>query len=199
VRLSFVKAAIFILCLLPLVHYVYGALTNQLGANPVEAMTRGTGDWALYLLWITLAVTPLKKITGWSQLIRYRRMLGLFMFFYASMHLLTYVWFDQFFNLEDILRDIVKRPFITIGFTSFVLLVPLAITSNNFMMRKLKTRWKKLHQLVYLISVMVLVHFIMMTKADYKLPLILGVILAVLLGFRLISYIKSQKRFKFAW
>lgn len=197
-RILWFKPVVFILCLLPLAHYIYGAFTHQLGANPVEAMTRGTGDWALYLLWITLAVTPLRKLTGWSQLVRFRRMLGLFMFFYASVHLLTYVWFDQFFNLEEILKDIIKRPFITVGFSTFVLLLPLAITSNNYMMRKLKTRWKKLHQLVYPIAILALIHYIMMTKADYKLPLIFGVILAILLGFRLITYLRTQKRFKFA-
>lgn len=192
-RISFFKIAIFTLALLPLVRLVYGAFTNNLGVNPVEFMTRNTGDWAMYFLLMTLSITPLRKITQWAWLIKFRRMLGLYVFFYACLHFLTYIWFDQFFNLSEIIKDIIKRPFITIGFTSLLLLTPLAITSNQFMIRRMKKNWQKLHRLVYPISLLVMLHYFMMIKADYKEALIYLVILLILLAFRLPFL--SQKRF----
>ncbi|MBI3188313.1 MAG: sulfoxide reductase heme-binding subunit YedZ [Gammaproteobacteria bacterium] len=187
------KPLVFVLCLLPLAFLVYGAFNNTLGINPVEAMTRKTGDWTYYLLLITLSITPLRKFLDLGWLIHYRRMLGLFVFFYGSLHLLTYVWFDQYFDVADILRDIVKRPFITLGMICWLLLVPLAITSNQAMIKRLKKNWARLHKLVYVIAVVGLVHHVMMIKADYQQPLILGLILCLLLGSR---WILATARYK---
>ncbi len=184
-RLSYLKILVFILALLPLARLVYGAFTDNLGVNPVEFMTRNTGDWALYFLLITLAISPLRKITQWTWLIKFRRMMGLYVFFYACLHFLTYIWFDQFFNLGEIVKDIIKRPFITIGFISLLLLTPLAITSNQAMIRRLKKNWQKLHRLVYPISLLVMLHYFMMIKADYKEALMYLLVLLVLLAFRL--------------
>lgn len=178
------KPLVFVLCLLPLVYLVAGAINNNLGVNPVEAMTRKTGDWTFYLLLITLSITPLRRLLNWHSLIHYRRMLGLYVFFYGSLHLLTYVWFDQYFDVGEILRDIIKRPFITLGMLCWLLLVPLAVTSSQAMIRRLKKNWVRLHKLVYLIAIVGLVHHVMMIKADYQQPLILGVILFVLLASR---------------
>lgn len=178
------KPLVFVLCLLPLAYLIYGAINNTLGVNPVEAMTRKTGDWTYYLLLITLSITPLRKFLNLGWLIHYRRMLGLYVFFYASLHLLTYIWFDQYFNVGDIVRDIIKRPFITLGMICWFLLLPLAVTSNQAMIKRLKKNWARLHKLVYLIAIVGLIHHVMMIKADYQQPLILGLILALLLGSR---------------
>lgn len=179
-----IKPFIFVVCLLPLVWLVYGALHNKLGVNPVEAMTRNTGDWALYFLLITLTVTPARYFLGLSWLIQYRRMLGLYAFFYACLHLLTFIWFDHFFAVASIVRDILKRPFITIGMVCWLLLLPLALTSTQAMMRRLKKNWQRLHRLVYVIAVLVLLHYFLMIKADYQWPLIFSVVLMLLLGSR---------------
>jgi len=192
--LKLFKPLVFLLCLYPLGFLVFGAFNNLLGANPVEAMTRTTGDWTLYFLLITLTVTPLRKLSGWSWLLRYRRMLGLFAFFYGCMHFLTYVWFDQFFNLGDIVADIIKRPFITVGFICLLALLPLAVTSTNKMMRRLGRNWKRLHQLIYPIAGLGVLHYFMMVKADYKQPLIIGLILAGLLGYRLLLRYSGSKK-----
>jgi len=192
--LKLFKPLVFLLCLYPLGFLVFGAFNNLLGANPVEAMTRTTGDWTLYFLLITLTVTPLRKLSGWSWLLRYRRMLGLFAFFYGCMHFLTYVWFDQFFNLGDIVADIIKRPFITVGFICLLALLPLAVTSTNKMMRRLGRNWKRLHQLIYPIAGLGVLHYFMMVKADYKQPLIIGLILAALLGYRLLLRYSGSKK-----
>ena len=188
------KPLVFVVCLLPLLCLVFGAINNTLGVNPVEAMTRKTGDWTYYLLLITLSVTPLRKLLNLGWLIHYRRMLGLYVFFYACLHLLTYIWFDQYFNVADILRDIIKRPFITIGMICWLLLLPLALTSNQAMIRRLKKNWARLHKLVYPIAILGLVHHVMMIKADYQQPLILGLILLLLLGSRwYISLSRAKK------
>jgi len=192
--LKLFKPLVFLLCLYPLGFLVFGAFNNLLGANPVEAMTRTTGDWTLYFLLITLTVTPLRKLSGWSWLLRYRRMLGLFAFFYGCMHFLTYVWFDQFFDLGDIVADIIKRPFITVGFICLLALLPLAVTSTNKMMRRLGRNWKRLHQLIYPIAGLGVLHYFMMVKADYKQPLIIGLILAGLLGYRLLLRYAGSKK-----
>lgn len=192
--LKLFKPLVFLLCLYPLGFLVFGAFNNLLGANPVEAMTRTTGDWTLYFLLITLTVTPLRKLSGWSWLLRYRRMLGLFAFFYGCMHFLTYVWFDQFFDLGDIVADIIKRPFITVGFICLLALLPLAVTSTNKMMRRLGRNWKRLHQLIYPIAGLGVLHYFMMVKADYKQPLIIGLILAALLGYRLLLRYSGSKK-----
>lgn len=188
------KPLIFFICLLPLALLVYGAINNTLGVNPVEAMTRKTGDWTYYFLLITLAVTPLRKFLDWSWLIYYRRMLGLYAFFYACLHLLTYVWFDQFFDVNEILKDILKRPFITLGMVCWLLLLPLAVTSNQAMIRRLKRNWARLHKLVYLIAMLGLAHHVMMIKADYKQPLILGGVLLMLLASRWLIWRNGLKK-----
>ena len=182
-----VKAIVFVLCLLPLARLVLFGFNDRLGANPVEFVTRSTGTWTLVMLCVTLAVTPLRRWFGWSVLLRYRRMLGLFAFFYACLHFTTYVWFDQWFDLSDIVRDVIKRPFITVGFAAFVLLWPLAITSNNAMVRRLGRRWQPLHRLVYLIVVLAILHFWWKKagKNDIGEPMIYAAVVAILLGTRL--------------
>jgi len=162
-----IKPAIFMFCLFPLGFLIWGAINDSLGANPVETMTRDTCEWTLRFLLLTLSVTPARRILSMSWLINLLRMLGLFVFFYAVMHLLTYVWFDQFFDINEIIKDIIKRPFITLGFIAFVLLMPLALTSTNKMIRRLKKNWAKLHKLIYLIAVLGVVHFILLLKAVY--------------------------------
>jgi len=190
--LKLFKPVVFMTALIPLFSLVSGAINNTLGANPTETMTRTTGDWALYFLLMTLAVTPLRQLSGQGWLIRYRRMLGLFVFFYACMHFLTYIWFDQFFNVSEIITDIIKRPFITVGFICLMLLVPLALTSSNKMVQRLKKNWKRLHKLVYVISPLVVLHYFMMTRADFLQPTIMLSILLVLLGYRLIQLRKTR-------
>lgn len=185
------KPFVFILCLLPFALMVIAALNNELGPNPVEAMIRTLGDWGIYFLLIGLSISPARKILKQPWLIRYRRMIGLFAFFYVSMHFLSYIWFDQAFNLNEVIKDIIKRPFITVGFISFVLLIPLALTSTNGMMKRLKKNWGRLHKLVYPVSILTLLHYFMMTRADYLVPVVLLVILSVLLGYRLVEKMKQ--------
>lgn len=181
-----IKPIVFAVALLPLAFLIYRGLTNDLGANPIETINRYTGDWVLRFLLITLAVTPLRRLTGWNGLLRYRRMLGLFAFFYACVHFLSWAWLDQYFVLTDIVQDVAKRPFITVGFASFLMLIPLALTSTNAMIRRLGAkRWQQLHRLVYLIGIGGVVHFLWLVKSDIREPLVYGVILALLLGFRL--------------
>ncbi|MDO8958723.1 MAG: protein-methionine-sulfoxide reductase heme-binding subunit MsrQ [Rhodocyclaceae bacterium] len=183
--LAALKALTFLLCLLPLAWYGWGAWHDLLGANPVEAVTRGLGIWTLNFLLITLAVTPLRKLTGWYQALRLRRMLGLFVFFYATLHLTSYLWFDQFFDWGAIARDILKRPFITVGMAAFVLLIPLAATSSHFAIRQLGgRRWQALHRTVYVIAILAVLHYFWLVKADLAAPLLYGGILCGLLGLR---------------
>jgi methionine sulfoxide reductase heme-binding subunit len=185
-QIQVIKAALFLLCLWPLGHYVWSFKQDALGANPIEAVTRGMGTWALQFLLVTLTVTPLRKFTRQAWLGRLRRMLGLFAFFYASLHLTTYLWFDQFFDWPEIAKDIVKRPFITAGMVTFLLLVPLAATSTNAMIRRLGgRRWQRLHRLVYPVAMIALLHYTWMVKADVAKPLFFSILLAILLGLRL--------------
>jgi sulfoxide reductase heme-binding subunit YedZ len=184
-QFSALKTALFLLCLGPLASLVYGLSSDTLGANPIEALTRGLGDWTLRFLLITLAVTPLRRLSGLNWLLRLRRMLGLFTFFYAALHFASYVWLDQFFDWAAIWKDIVKRPFITVGFASFLLLIPLAATSNNAMIKRLGGRlWQKLHRTVYAIAVFAVLHYWWMVKIDITQPAIYAAALAVLLGLR---------------
>ena len=162
---------LFLVCLIPLLILVLGAINDDLGTNPVETLTHETGQWALRFLLIGLAVTPLRRLLKIAWLIKLRRMLGLFAFFYASLHFITYLWLDQFFDWYEIIVDIPKRPFITIGFVSLVLLLPLALTSTSAMQRRLGKKWLALHKLVYVIPVLVLIHFVWSLKADYSEPL----------------------------
>lgn len=181
-----IKPLVIILCLIPLAFLVFDALTNNLGANPIEKITRRSGDWALRLLLITLAVTPMRILLQQPWLLRLRRMLGLFAFFYACLHITSYVVLDQFFAWDDIVKDIIKRPFITVGFIAFVLLIPLALTSTNKMIKRLgAVRWQRLHKLVYLIACLGVLHYFWMVKADLRSPLLHATILAILLGYRL--------------
>lgn len=179
------KGALFLICLIPFTVLVYNGLTDNLGAEPIKKITHFTGDWTLYLLLTTLAVTPLRRISGWNELVRYRRMLGLFAFFYACLHFLTYFVLDQFFDWDEIMRDIVKRPYITVGFSAFVLLLPLAATSTNNMMKRLGKNWKRLHSLIYITGTLGILHFLWLVKADVRKPLLLGAILITLLVLRL--------------
>lgn len=188
-----IKPLLFIICLVPFIVLSIGAVNDTLGVNPVEKLTLETGEWTLRLLLLTLAITPLRRISGHVWLIKLRRMLGLFTFFYACLHFTTYIWLDQFFDWQEILIDIPKRPFITVGFVAFVLLIPLALTSTNSMMRLLKKRWVQLHKLIYVIAVLGCLHFLWVVKADTLEPLIYFLILLVLLGYRAIEQRKARK------
>ena len=180
-----VKAVVFVLCLLPALELALGWQANTLGANPIETITRASGEWALRLLLITLGVTPLRRFSGLHWLLRLRRMLGLFAFAYAFGHFTIYLWLDQFFDWNAIALDILDRPFITVGFAAFVLLIPLAATSNSFAIRRLGgRRWQALHRSVYAIAIIAVVHFWWLVKADVIEPAIYASVLAALLGAR---------------
>lgn len=179
------KPLVFFLCLLPLLALVWRWYQHQLGANPIELITRSLGEWGLLLLLITLTMTPLRDAIGKSWPIQYRRMLGLFSFFYISLHLSTYLWLDQFFDWDEIGHDILKRPFITVGMLAFLLLVPLAVTSTRRMQRYLGKNWLRLHKLVYGIAVLAVLHFFWLVKADITRPLYLAIAAGVLLLYRL--------------
>ena len=179
------KSWIFVVCLLPLARLVVLGFADGLGANPIEFITRSTGTWTLVGLMGTLSITPLRRLTGRAELIRYRRMLGLFTFFYACLHFVTYIWLDQFFDPAAIAKDIIKRPFITVGFAAFMLLIPLAATSTRAMIRRLGRRWQQLHRLVYVIAILGVVHYLWLVKKDLTEPLVYGSVLALLLLMRL--------------
>ena len=180
------KVGVFGACLSPIVILAWQALTDNLGANPIDEITDQTGIWTLRFLLITLAVTPARRLAGWNRLIRFRRMLGLFAFFYGSLHFMTYLWLDQFFAIEEIIADVMERPFITVGFASFVLLIPLAITSTTAMIKRLGGKWwQRLHRLVYAIAIGGVVHYLWLVKADIQQPVIYGTILGGLLAYRL--------------
>jgi sulfoxide reductase heme-binding subunit YedZ len=181
----FVKPVLFFACLLPLMLLVWAVVDGSIGPNPVEAITHGTGDWALRLLLMTLAVTPLRRLTGWTWLTRLRRMLGLYAFFYAVLHFTTYLWLDQFFDWQAILADIAKRPYISVGFAALVLMVPLAVTSTRGWIRRLGPRWQRLHRLVYAVGILGVLHYLWLVRADLLEPAIYGLVLAVLLAARL--------------
>lgn len=178
------KPLVFSASLLPLAWLFWLGWNDQLGANPVETLSHRTGDWSLRFLLLTLAVTPLRRLTGWNGLQRFRRMLGLFAFFYVCLHFSVYLIFDQFFDLSAIIADVAKRPYITVGFAAFVLLVPLAATSTNRMIKRLGRNWQRLHRLVYLIAILGVLHYGWLVKADISEPLMYSGILAVLLGYR---------------
>ena len=178
------KPLLFLACSIPFCLLIYNGITNNLTANPIKEITHFTGEWTLNFLLITLAVTPLRKITGNNALIRYRRMLGLFTFFYACLHFSTFLALDHFFDWAEIVRDIVKRPYVTVGFTAFILLIPLAVTSTNKMTQRLGNNWRKLHRLIYLIGVCAIFHYLWLVKADILPPVIYGLILCLLLALR---------------
>jgi methionine sulfoxide reductase heme-binding subunit len=189
------KPAVFALALIPFAWLLYGALTNHLGANPAEHLERALGDWALRFLCLTLAVTPVRVITATPALARFRRMLGLFMFFYAALHLLAYAWFDMGLDFGDIAKDIPKRPFVLVGFSAFVLLVPLAATSFNRAVKALGAkRWQALHKLVYVVAVLAILHFfwIRAGKHNFAEVAVYAAILGTLLGWRLVHGLQKK-------
>ena len=183
-QITLLKTVLFVAALGPLARLVLFGFTDRLGANPIEFITRNTGDWTLYFLCLTLLITPLRRVTNWNWLIKLRRMVGLFAFFYATLHFTTFLWFDHFFDIDEMLKDVVKRPFITVGFTAFVLLIPLAATSTNAMVRRLGgKRWQWLHRLIYLIAPLGILHYWWMKagKNDFSQPILFGAIVAILL------------------
>jgi methionine sulfoxide reductase heme-binding subunit len=191
-KVKLLKIAVFLAALMPLARLAYRGYAGLLGANPIEVITRATGDWTIRFLLITLAITPLRKLTGVNWLIRFRRMLGLFAFFYGCLHFTTYIWLDKFFDLHEMVKDIGKRPFITVGFTAFVLLIPLAVTSTAGMIRRLGgKRWQQLHRVIYVSAIAGVVHYWWLVKADLRLPELYAVILAILFGIRVVTRIRK--------
>ena len=196
--ISWLKPLVFLLCLIPFGQLAYNAYTGDLGVNPIEAITRFTGSWALIFLLGSLAVTPLRRLTRWNELIKFRRMLGLFAFSYALAHFSTYLVLDLFFDWAAIGKDILKRPYVTAGFTAFVLMIPLAITSTAAMIRRLGKRWQQLHRLVYLAAIGGVIHFYWLVKADIRRPAQYGAVLALLLGYRLAVKLRPRIAARFA-
>jgi len=187
------KAVLWALFLAPLLRLACKGLGSGLGANPIEFVTLSTGTWALVFLLASLAVTPLRRLTRQPGLARFRRLVGLFAFFYGSLHFLTYLWLDKFFDFGEMFRDITRRPFITAGFTAYVLLIPLAATSTSGSIRRLGGRnWQRLHRVVYLSAIASVIHFWWKVKADTREPAIYAAILAALLGYRLLVWIKAR-------
>jgi methionine sulfoxide reductase heme-binding subunit len=192
VRIVF-KPLVFLLCLLPLGFLAFKAFTDNLSANPISDITNETGVWTLRFLIITLSVTPLRRISGWSFLQRFRRMFGLFAFLYVSVHFTTYIYLDKFFDWAEMLRDIAKRPFITVGFTAFTLLIPLAVTSFDSLMKWMGgRRWRRLHSTIYFCAVLGVIHYLWLVKADTQRPIIYGIFVLLLLGYRVWVYFSAK-------
>jgi len=188
------KVVVFLACLQPVAALGWRAWRQNLGANPVEFLTHATGDWTLRFLLFTLTVTPLRELLGAPPLIRFRRMLGLFAFFYGCLHLLTYVWFDKFFDVHEMWADIAKRPFITVGFTGLVLMVPLAVTSTAGWIRRMGgRRWQLLHRLIYFSGLAGVIHYYWLVKSDVRLPAAYGGLLFLLLGYRLFVFVAKKR------
>lgn len=195
--LNWVKSAVFLLALIPLIKLGVGAYFDELGANPIEKITHNTGYWTLTFLLITLTATPFRRLFGWYWPIRLRRMLGLFAFFYGCLHLTTYLVLDQFFDWESIVKDIVKRPYITVGFPAFLLMIPLAITSTDAMILRVGGKlWRRVHRLVYLSAVGGVVHYWWLVKKDITKPAIFAALLGLLLGFRLLYWLLDLRKQK---
>ena len=191
------KPAVFLLCLLPLAALGWRALHGELTANPIEFITHATGDWTLRFLVITLCVTPFRKILHLPELIRFRRMLGLFAFLYACLHFTTYIWLDKFFDLSEMWKDIAKRKYITVGFTAFLLLIPLAITSTAGWIRRLGgKRWQQLHRLIYFSAALGVIHYYWLVKSAIIRPLTYGAIVAILLLWRLFASLSKKKQLR---
>lgn len=185
-KAKWVKPVVWVLCLAPLAYLAWLAWTNDLGANPIERVEHFTGDWTIRLIIATLAITPLRKLLHQPDLIRFRRLIGLFAFFYASLHFMAYVGLDEFFDFSAILKDIAKRPYVTAGFTGFVLLIPLALTSTAGSIRRLGgKRWQKLHRLIYVTAVAGVIHYYWLVKSDIRLPLLYGFLVALEFAARL--------------
>jgi methionine sulfoxide reductase heme-binding subunit len=187
------KPVVFLACLGPLARLGWKAYNQALGANPIEVITHSTGDWTLIFLLITLTITPLRKLTGMLWLIRFRRMFGLFAFFYVVLHFLTYIWLDKFFDVHEMLADVAKRKFITVGFTGFLLLIPLAITSTKGWIRRLGgKRWQNLHRLIYFSAMAGAIHYLWLVKVDIHKPLEYAAVLSLLLGYRVVVWLKPK-------
>lgn len=193
-KLLFIKVLIWVLALLPLGRLFWLGFNDGLTANPVEFVERSTGTWALVFLLVTLSMTPIRLVTGLVWQVQLRRMLGLWMFFYACLHITTYVWLDYSFLWGEIITDIIERPYVIVGFSAFVLTIPLAVTSNSAMIRRLKTNWKKLHQLIYLIGILGVLHFWWLVKKDVSEPFYYAFVLFCLLGIRV--YFKYKAKVK---
>ena len=189
----YLKPAVFLACLVPLASLVWKGFHGGLGANPIEKITHTTGDWTLTFLLITLSITPLRKLTRQYWLIGWRRMLGLFAFFYGTLHLMTWVWLDKFFDVHEMLADIAKRRFITAGMTGFALMIPLALTSTKWSIRKLGgKRWQALHRLIYFSAAAGVIHYIWLVKADLRKPLEYAAVLGVLLAYRVVVWMIAR-------
>lgn len=189
-----IKILVFLAALGPLAYLIWGALADGLGANPIDVITDETGTWTLRFLVATLAITPLRRLTGWHRLIAFRRMLGLFAFFYGALHLVTYLWLDQFFDVGAILKDIVKRPFVTAGMTAFLLMLPLAVTSTTAMIRRMGGAWwRRLHRLAYVAAIAGVVHYWWLVKLDVTRPQIYAAVLAALLLLRVVWAVRARR------
>jgi sulfoxide reductase heme-binding subunit YedZ len=190
------KVLVFLACLTPLLWLAFRTLTGRLGINPIEDLELTTGIWSLRFLTITLAVTPIRRLTGWNRVIQYRRMLGLFAFFYVCLHFTIYISLDQTFAFDLILKDVAKRPFITMGFTAFVLMVPLALTSTKGWIRRLGRRWQLLHRLIYVSAICAAVHYLWKVKVMIGSPVYYAIVIALLLAFRVLWQLRSAKLLK---
>tara|TARA_S200000501_G_C20864986_1_gene761485 strand:- start:586 stop:1200 length:615 start_codon:yes stop_codon:yes gene_type:complete len=194
---KYISPVIYIICLIPFFVGIFLIFKDNLGPNPIEFIIKETGSWAIYFICLTLMISPIIKITNINKIIFFRRIFGLFSFFYAFLHFISFIWFEHFFDIREIYNDVISRPFITIGFISFILLIPLALTSNSFMMKSMGKFWKKLHMLIYLISILAVFHFWWMRsgKNDFDDPILLGLIIFSLLLFRIIKKIFFKIRF----
>ena len=189
------KTVVFLLCLVPLERLLWLAYRQDLGANPVELITHTTGDWIIRFLLITLSITPLRQLLGLPPLARFRRMFGLFAFFYGCLHLATWMWMDKSFDVNEMLKDIAKRRFITVGMLAFTLLLPLALTSTAGWVRRMGfVKWQRLHRLIYFSALAGVIHYYWLVKSDVRLPLMYGAILAVLMGYRFFIWTRSTLR-----
>jgi sulfoxide reductase heme-binding subunit YedZ len=196
-RRRWMKIPVFLLCLAPALWLAWLFWQQDLGPNPLETITHFTGDWAIRLIVATLAITPLRKLLAQPDLIRFRRMIGLFAFFYGCLHLLIYLYFDRLFVFSSILRDVAKRPFITMGMASFALMLPLAVTSTKGWIRRMGgKRWQALHRLVYASAVAAVIHYYWLVKSDVRLPLLYGSLVALLLLFRVVGWMRTGRAAK---
>jgi sulfoxide reductase heme-binding subunit YedZ len=193
-RLRITKPLLFLAALVPLARLVWKFFHDALGANPIEVITHTTGDWTLILIMVTLSITPLRKVTKQYWLIGIRRMIGLFAFFYGCLHFTTYLWLDKFFDVHEIIKDVVKRPFITMGFLAFVCLLPLAFTSTKGWIRRLGKNWQRLHRLIYVTALAGVIHYIWLVKADLRKPLQYAFVLSVLLTYRIVAWVIETRK-----
>ena len=193
-KLKLLKVVVFFAALLPVAHLAWKGFHEELGANPIEVITHSTGDWTLIFLLLTLSITPLRRITGWQPWIRFRRMLGLFAFFYGLLHLTTWVWLDKFFDVHEMIADVAKRRFITMGMTALLLMTPLALTSTKGWIRRLGKRWTKLHRLIYASAIAGVIHYWWLVKADVRKPEMYAAILAVLLAIRIVIAVRKRSQ-----